>query len=180
MSKTTRVACTIVAMLSVAACADEPTAPDPEPGSERCAPIAEGELVASGATLTQRPAGSVLRLLASYQGNRIGLAQACGATLTLGPSDGALAAGVNAGYWYELRDGAGQALYTRSFRDPSIAEVPPGPGGGSPTNAPIPYDDEKVLRLDVPNGPAGKAVVIFGSPYGTSEAATELARFLLP
>jgi hypothetical protein len=137
-----------------------------------------GILVSAGGTLQPRPVGSALRLQLVYQGTALGITRAAGVDFMLPPSDGPFKAGTNAGYWFELQDGSGSALYTRPLQDPTQLEGA-GPDGGF-VNATVPLCDAKAISVDVPNNPNGHAVVVFGSPYGTSMGAAELGRFQLP
>jgi hypothetical protein len=149
-----------------------------KPGDAPCekpAPV----VVASGGTIT-RPTGSALRLQLVYQGAAIGVTQVRGVDMVLPPADGPFAAGKVSGYWVESRS-ATAPLYQHLFRDPTVREAPPppGPGGGGFSNSTIDRCEPKIILADVPNDPAATELRIYGSPYGTVEAAVELARFKL-
>ena len=143
-----------------------------------CPNTVQNVVVPPGGTLQPRPTGSTLRLRLSYLGSAVYVTNALGMDLALAPSAGPFAAGVNAGYWAELQDGAGTTLYTELLRDPTVLEGVSDDGGFA--NGTVPRCTEKLISVDVPNDPSGHALVIFGSPYGTQDAATEIGRFLLP
>jgi hypothetical protein len=132
----------------------------------------------SGSTIRQ-PVGSVQRFQLVYQGSEIGVTSLRGVDMIVAGSDGPLAAGKNSGYWAEVRDAAGKTTFTRLLRDPTNVEAPPPPGGGNFTNATVDKCIAKTILVDVPRSPSGSVLVIFGSPYGTQEAAAEISRFTL-
>jgi hypothetical protein len=134
-------------------------------------------LVSSGGRIA-RPVGSVLRLTLVYQGAGIGVRSVDEVDMVIAPTDGPLREGVNSGYWAETRDAAA-ALYQRTLRDPTVQEAPADPDGGDYSNATVDRCEPKTLLVDVPNDPAATELRIYGSPYGTQLAATELARFTL-
>lgn len=140
-------------------------------------PDPEAVIVASGGAL-KRPAGSALRLDLVYQGTEIGIRNATGMDRVLAPSDGPFKPGAGSGYWVETASAAG-TLYQRLMRDPTILEAPAGPGGSDFTNSTIPQCQAKTLLADVPNDAAATEVRIYGSPYGTQDAAVLLGRFTL-
>jgi hypothetical protein len=165
----------------VVACAAGPSPADGVASSEVIAidpecTLPEGVVVSSGGTLSPRPHGSALRLVLVYQGGSIGITSARGADMTLPGTSGPLRPGFNSGYWYELQDASGKALYTRSLPDPSRIEAH-GPDG--PTSAVVPRCEEVLVLADVPNDPGGTAIVFYGSPHGTQLVAAEIARFSL-
>lgn len=135
-------------------------------------------LVEPGGTLATRPTGTVLRISLAYQGTRVAITDVTGLTKILPPSVGPFQAGINAGYWFELRTAGDAVLDTRLIQDPTTQEAP-GPDGGF-TNSVRPLCDEKTFEVVVPNDPTAHYAVVFGSPYGTQLAATELARFKIP
>ena len=134
-------------------------------------------VVASGGTIT-RPTGSALRLQLVYQGAAIGVTQVRGVDMVLAPADGPFAPGKVSGYWVESRSAAAP-LYQHLFRDPTVREAPGAPGGGGFSNSTIDRCEPKIILADVPNDPAATELRVYGSPYGTVEAAVELARFKL-
>ena len=158
-----------------AVCASPERIPDADGG---CPNPPTGVLVNAGGTLVPRPIGSALRFQLVYQGTALGITRAAGVDFTLPPSDGPFKAGTSAGYWFELQDGSSNALYTRLLQDPTQVEGPSGDGGF--VHGVVPLCDAKEISIDVPNNPAGRALVVFGSPYGTSMSAAELGRFVLP
>ena len=139
---------------------------------------AEPVLVPNGGTLVRPPTGSVLRLELVYQGDAIGILDARDVDMVISPSDGPFTAGANSGYWAEVRDASGAASFTRLFQDPTNIEGP-GPGPGDLVNATIDRCTAKLILLSVPNDASATSLVVFGSPYGTEGAASELARFTL-
>jgi hypothetical protein len=162
---------------SVAACAD-PAASTGESevvDIEPCTPPTD-VIVPAGGTLA-RPSGSALRLEVVYQAGDVMIENARGVDMTLPPGDTVLEAGVNSGYWYELRNASGETLYTRTFQDPSRIEVPLA--DGTMTTIPIPRCTPVTVAADVPNRSDGVALVFFGSPHGTMKGARELTRFTL-
>jgi hypothetical protein len=155
------------------------TKPDANVADSGC-PSPSGVLVTSGSTITPRPTGSALRLDVLYQGYAMGIDGIKGWDAIVPADSGPLKAGFNSGYWFELQDATGVTLYTHWINDPTRLEAPgPSPDGGF-TNSVRPLCDEKSIRLELPNDPDGKAIVIYGSPYGTQNVASELARFILP
>lgn len=155
---------------------DENTACFP---SSECRPT--DVAVEPGGTVQPRPSGSVLRLALVYQGSYLGIRKIAGVTMTISSSDGPFQPDTTSGYWAELRDGTGAVLYTDAFQDPTRIEAPGGPGGdGGFMNSTRPLCEAKSISVDLPNDAAGKSIVVFGSPYGTQEVATEIARFNLP
>ena len=135
-------------------------------------------LVRSGGSIA-RPAGSVLRFELVYQGDEIGVRALRGVDMIISGSDGPFTPGHHAGYWAETRDASGAALFTRLLRDPTVLEAPGAPGGGGFSNHTIDRCEPKTIPVDVPSSASAQTLVIFGSPYGTSEGAAELARFTL-
>jgi hypothetical protein len=135
-------------------------------------------LIPPGGAITPRPSGNVLRLTLAYQGPRLAITSVQGTTMVLGTSTGPYTAGVNAGYWVEVRDASESTLYQHWILDPTTMEAA-GPDGGFMQIA-IPYCQEKTVMADVPNDPNVQTIVFFGSDYGTSSAAHELARFHVP
>jgi hypothetical protein len=134
-------------------------------------------LVLSGGVLA-RPAGSALRLQLVYQGSTIGVTSARGVDMILPPADGPFAAGKVAGYWVETRSAAG-TTYQRLVQDPTAQEAPGAPSGGGFSNSTLDRCAAKLILADVPNDASTSEVVVYGSPYGTSDGAIELARFTL-
>lgn len=130
--------------------------------------------VASGDAF-DRPAGPIVRLQVVYQGSTMGIQSIAGVDMAIAPSDGPLEAGKNGGHWFVVVDQAQQPLYTRLFNDPSLKETVPG---RNPAEL-RPICDPKFLMMDFPNNPSATAVIVFGSPYGTQEAAEEIARFTI-
>lgn len=164
---------------SVAACSAEP-APSTNANDivdvEPCPPLPDA-LVPPGGTLT-RPSGSVLRLELFYQAGEMAIDIARGVDMVLpGGGDVHFEPGVNAGYWYELQNAYGEALYTRSFQDPSMIEAPLP--DGTFTQVPLPRCNLATILADVPNRPDAVVIVFYGSPHGTLGAARELTRFTL-
>ncbi len=167
---------------------EEPKAPDSEtPGNtestgntggtvgSECA-NAESVLVKSGETIT-RPTGSVMRLELIYQGTSIGVRKVRGVDMIIKPSAGPFAAGTNTGYWADVVDASGAVMYTQLVRDPTRVEAPPSPGGNDWKNATVAQCNPKTILVDIPNE-AG-TLVIYGPPYGTQNASSELARFTM-
>jgi hypothetical protein len=155
---------------------DSGSAADADAGS--CALKQYTWMVPPGGALSPRPAGSVLRLTLVYQGSRLAITDARGVTKILSPGDGPFTPGATAGYWVELRSATGATLFTRLLQDPTVMEAVTSEGGF--VNLLVPFCDEKLIPVDVPNDSSGKAIVVFGSPYGTYNAASEIARFVLP
>jgi hypothetical protein len=134
-------------------------------------------LVPSGGVIA-RPAGSALRLQLVYQGTSIGVKEVRGVDMILAPADGPFAAGEVSGYWVESRSGA-TTTYQHLFRDPTVQEAPGAPDGSGFTNSTIERCTEKLILADVPNDGSATEILVFGSPYGTQDAAIELARFTI-
>lgn len=157
-----------------------PSAVSQAPGADAgaCTLTEHPGALSSGGSLSPRPAGSVLRLLVSWQGPRIALAEAKGVNMVVGPSEPQLSSSPHAGYWFELRDADEHVLFTTLVRDPAVLEGFTSPT--SPINVDLPWCDEKTLDVSLPNDPRAKAIVFFGSPYGKGNVgapASELARF---
>jgi len=138
-------------------------------------PVPTPVLVASGGTIA-RPTGSALRLELVYQGSSIGVTQVRGVDKILPGSNSPLVTSANSGYWFEARSGT-SIVYQRGFRDPTNQEAPSGPNGEPFSNSTIDRCRAKSISADVPNNAAVTEIVVFGSPYGTQDAAVELARF---
>ncbi len=137
-------------------------------------------LIPPGGTLSPRPSESTLRFNLTYQARAIWIDTAKGLDGIVAPSTGPFKAGVNSGYWYTLEDSGGKALYTQLFQDPTRLEgPPPQDGDGGFVNVTRPLCDAKAIQVELPNDPNGHALVIYGSPYGTQAAASELGRFTL-
>lgn len=165
------------ASAAAAAAADATTkSPEtPDTGTETCALNPDPTLLPSGSTLA-RPVGPNMRLSLVYQGKRIAIMSAKGGDYSTDPSSEPLQPGKNAGYWFELRDKNETVLYTQLILDPTRMEAH-GPNG----QLLIPECDEKLIApLDLPNDLSAKAIVFFGSPYGTFDGASEIGRFVLP
>ncbi len=158
-----------------------PAAPTATPRTAPPAPAACAEpasVLARDGEHVVRPKGSALRFQLVYQGSSIGVSVLRGVDMVLGPSDGSFEPGKNSGWWAELRSASGAKIYTTLLRDPTIVEGP-GPGG-TLVNATLDPCAQKILLVDVPNDPAGVALVIFGSPDSAHGAPTrELARFAI-
>jgi hypothetical protein len=154
---------------SATAAASAPAKPDDGTPCPKPAPVQ----VPSGGTIT-RTSGSALRLQLVYQGASIGVTSARGVDMILAPADGPFAPGKVSGYWVESRS-ATAPLYQHLFRDPTVREAP-GAGGGF-SNSTIDRCEPKIILADVPNDPAAVEIRVYGSPYGTVDAAIELARF---
>jgi hypothetical protein len=156
---------------------DPPRASLPKPGlvGESC-PSPTSVLVASGGTIA-RPAGSVLRLQLVYQGSAIGVTSMRGVDMILGGTTGGpYTPGEVAGYWVETQS-ANATTYQHWLLDPTVQEAVGGPNGEGFSNSTIPKCTAKTIQADVPNDGSATDVVIYGSPYGTQDAAVELARF---
>lgn len=118
--------------------------------------------------------GSALSLQLTYQGSAIGVTEVRTVDKTLVPSVGPFAAGTDAGYWADVLDrSTGARLYTQSLQDPTHIE---GIGEDGFSQILVDKCQPKLLLLDIPHS-APSTIVIYGSPYGTSDAAVELARF---
>ena len=124
-----------------------------------------------------RPVGSALRLQLTYQGSDIGVTQARGVDMILPPADGPFTPGKVSGYWVEARSGA-TTTYQHLFQDPTTLEAV-GEGGSGFMNLPVDRCTAKLILADVPNDPTLTEIVIFGSPYGTSDGAVELGHFTI-
>ncbi len=137
-------------------------------------------IVEPGGAIAPRPKGSALRLTVTYQASAVMIDAINGVDKVLPPSDGPFEPGKSGGYWYTLEDSSGSALYTQYFLDPTNQEVPGGPAGdGGFSNFTKPFCDKKLISVDVPNDPAGRAIVIYGPPYGKQDPTGELGRFTL-
>jgi hypothetical protein len=124
-----------------------------------------------------RPVGSALRLQLTYQGTEIGVNEARGVDMILSPADGPFTPGKVAGYWVEARSGTA-TTYQHLFEDPTKLEAV-GAGGSGFTNVPVDRCAAKLILADVPNDPTTTDLVIYGSPYGTSDGAVELGHFTI-
>jgi hypothetical protein len=152
-----------------------PGSSETEADAGQCSFVSHPRLVVSGGTLTPRPTEKELRVTIAYQGSRVAIIAAKGVDSLPDTGSSPLTPGVNSGHWFEIRDATNALLYTHLFQDPTSQEVF-GPNG----QLPIPFCDEKQFELRMPNDSAGKDLVLYGSPYGTSQVASELARFHLP
>jgi hypothetical protein len=134
-------------------------------------------LVASGGVIA-RPAGSVIRLQLVYQGTSIGITDVRGADMIRPRADGPFVPGKTAGYWFETRS-ASTTTYQHLFQDPTSLEAPGAPDGGGFNHVPVDRCAPKLILADIPSSPSTTELIIYGSPYGTSDGAVELARFTL-
>lgn len=149
-----------------------------KPGDGPACPTPAPVLVANGGTIV-RPAGSALRLQLVYQGSSIGVSNVRGVDMILGPSGGPFAAGKGSGYWFETRSASG-VVYQHLFQDPTRQEAPGDPStSGGFSNSTLDRCVAKTILADVPNNASTTELIVYGSPYGTSDAAIELARFSL-
>jgi hypothetical protein len=170
----------VSAVITVTACSagspSETSSSDISSDGSTCTLDDRDVVVQPGGTLASRPNGSVLRLTFSYQSDRLAIVGVQGVTMMMPPGHGPLEAGVDAGYWVELRDASGRTIDTRVTADPTIVEIPPAKGGdlGSET---LPFCSDKIFQILVPNDPSASTIVAFGSPYGSPKPASEIARF---
>jgi hypothetical protein len=134
-------------------------------------------IVASGGVIA-RPTGSVMRLQLVYQGTSIGVTDVRGVDMILPRADGPFVPGKVAGYWFETRDGS-STTYQHLFQDPTSLEAPGAPGGGGFAQVPVDRCSPKLILADLPSSPSATELIVYGSPYGTSDGAVELARFTL-
>lgn len=152
-------------------------------GADTAGPFAPGcaepatVVARTGGGLSFPATGSTVRAFLVYQGTDVGLSSLSSFDRVLPPSAGPFEAGVNAGYWAELVDGDGARLYTDGLEDPTRLEAP-GPNADF-QNVSVDRCTPKQLAVVVPNDARARALVLYASPYGTSGAATELARFAI-
>jgi hypothetical protein len=123
----------------------------------------------------QRPSGEVLRLELVYQGSNIGIAHVDAVDMIIDESD-VIPSG-SAGYWVETRS-KGVIKYQEEVNDPTIAEVPPFPGGEF-SNVVRPKCEPKLILADVPNDPSVDEILVYGSSYGRQNRAKLRARFFV-
>jgi hypothetical protein len=133
--------------------------------------------VFAGDAIPRPASGSTLRFDFVYQGSAMGMRTVRGVDMTLSPSDGPFKAGYNSGYWADVVDATGAVIFTRLLQDPTVLEAP-GPNSDF-TNTTVDRCAAKTILLDTPNAGAASEIVFYGSPYGTQDAAVELARFSL-
>jgi hypothetical protein len=162
------------ASTDVPSLADPPSVPKPGLVGEACS-NPTSVLVPSGGTIV-RPTGSALRLQLVYQGSSIGVTTMRGVDMLLDPSSGPYTPGVVAAYWVETRTAA-KTTYQHWLLDPTNQEGFGGPNGEGFSNSTIPVCTPKYIQADVPNDGTTSELVVYGSPYGTQDAAVELARF---
>lgn len=151
---------------------------DTSPVDSGCATPVAGVVVAPGGAIPPPTGHVAMQLTFVYQGasvyiTRVGARDVAPVGDSTRPQPG-----VNSGYWVSVHDASDAVLFTQSFFDPTVQEGFGGDGGFS--NSTLPVCDPKSFIVDVPNDAAARAVVVYGSPYGTQNVATEIGRFTLP
>jgi hypothetical protein len=128
-----------------------------------------------------RDAKRSLRLTFTYERSTLQLTGVQRLVMTPAPSDPLQTSGAAAGFWVEVLDAAGQALYRRVTQNPIrfTAEYPT-----DEPDRPLAWGEVNEPRgtfvLVVPDLPAAQTVVLFSSPpepEGGGKPASELARF---
>ena len=174
----------IAILLLVCACGQ--TEPEAEPASREASQGAEDttsalpaetcsldpaeDLVLPNATLEARPSEETLRVTFIFQGKRIAIHDVMGIH-DRKSSDDPRKAGLDAGYWFELRDASERVLSTQ------VTHVTERNDGPEPL---VPECEAKWTTAFFPNRSDGKVIVFLGSPYGKNEPAFEYGRFKLP
>jgi hypothetical protein len=131
-----------------------------------------------------------LRLILTYRGGDVSLEDVVFVAKRLPPSDELPEGGQEgelSGFWYELRDRAGEVLYRQIIGSPIIdAWVEPAEESrseGSVWRRIAAVPDAKTFALLVPDLSNGDSVVLFSSPLddtGVARPAAPLWRIQLP
>lgn len=127
---------------------------------------------------TEPPRARALRLTFTYDGERVALSGVEPVDATPFPPHSIVRDAATQGFWVELADSDGRAVYRRVLEDPLRRDVevvtddPRRPLARIPVAAP-----KGAFFVVVPYLPGARSVALFGAPGHGAGAARELHRF---
>lgn len=123
------------------------------------------------------PRHSAIRLLIQYDGDQLTVIDRREVETAAPPSDQLKGFEGQSGFWFELRDANGQALYRRVMQSPIQQEVEAFEPDGSATRHVI-EKPQGVFSVLVPDVPEADHVAIVSSPLAAHEIASKAADVL--